>query len=153
MPSFSFYVRHLLPRRRGKVGQSIKHITYFYVARGNPQGEPVNMAGFNDANEALSWFNSFKSIIVIITIVFFFKIIWEINKSCFLFRICGIPLQSRCSPFFCYQTPLEIVYAPVTNCLVTVQLKQINANRWAERVTCSIQTRPMILFSLFTNLA
>ena len=28
MPSFSFYVRHLLPRRRGKVGQSIKHITY-----------------------------------------------------------------------------------------------------------------------------
>ena len=73
MPSFSFYVRHLLPRRRGKVGQSIKHITYFYVARGNPQGEPVNMAGFNDENEALSWFNSFKSIIVIITIVLFFQ--------------------------------------------------------------------------------
>ena len=73
MPSFSFYVRHLLPLRRGKVGQSIKHITYFYVARGNPQGEPVNMAGFNDANEALSWFNSFKSIIVIITIVLFFQ--------------------------------------------------------------------------------
>ena len=59
----------MFPRRRGKVGQSIKHITYFYVAGGNPQGEPVNMAGFNDANEALSWFNSFKSIIVIITIV------------------------------------------------------------------------------------